>query len=172
MKLTPKQIKFAETYAVTGNASAAYRAAYRSENMKAETVSRNAQFLLKHNKVAARISELQNMIRDKAEKEFDLNVETLLEKHNAIALADAGDLFEWDENGVRVKPSSELRLAQRQIITVVKQAGGQAETIELKLADRIKALEAIARHLGFFELDNQQGAGQVIMQLDKDDGAL
>jgi phage terminase small subunit len=57
--LTPKQEAFSLAYIETGNASEAYRQAYNAENMKPETVNRNAKALLDNNKIATRVEELQ-----------------------------------------------------------------------------------------------------------------
>ena len=57
--LTPKQEAFVCVYLETGNASEAYRQAYRAENMKPETVNRKAKELLDNGKITARIAELQ-----------------------------------------------------------------------------------------------------------------
>jgi len=54
-KLTPKQETFCLVYQETGNASEAYRLAYDTRKMKAETVNRNAKAMLDHNKIATRI---------------------------------------------------------------------------------------------------------------------
>lgn len=54
--LTPKQERFVQSYQQTGNASEAYRTAYRTERMKASTVQRNAHALVsEHSKIRARL---------------------------------------------------------------------------------------------------------------------
>jgi len=58
LKLTPKQERFCQAYIETGNASEAYRRAYNSENMKPQTVNRNAKALLDNHKIATRAEEL------------------------------------------------------------------------------------------------------------------
>lgn len=57
--LTQKQEAFCVAYIATGNASEAYRSAYRSGKMKSETIHRNAKALLDNNKVATRLQELR-----------------------------------------------------------------------------------------------------------------
>jgi phage terminase small subunit len=59
MSLTPKRESFINKYIKCSNASEAYRHAYNCKNMKAETIWSNASVLLKNNKVAARLIELQ-----------------------------------------------------------------------------------------------------------------
>lgn len=58
-KLTPKQENFCLAYLETGNASEAYRRAYDAENMKPESVNRNAFAVLENAKIASRLAELR-----------------------------------------------------------------------------------------------------------------
>lgn len=59
MALTQKQENFCLKYVECGNASEAYRHAYSTENMKPETVNRNAASLMDNNKILTRVEELQ-----------------------------------------------------------------------------------------------------------------
>ena len=72
--LTPKQEKFCQKYIETGNASEAYRQSYNAENMKMETVNRNAKKLLDSNKTATRIAEIQG----EAIKRHEITVDDLI----------------------------------------------------------------------------------------------
>lgn len=86
MTLTIKQEKFCQLYVEKGNASEAYRAAYNADNMKKETVNRNAKSLIDNNKIATRIDELKKKI----EKRHDITVDSLikeLEEARSAALA-------------------------------------------------------------------------------------
>jgi len=74
--LTPKQERFCHEYLVLGNASAAYRAAYSTANMKEETVWRNAKTLIDNCKVSTRINEL----KAPAIKNVELTVENHLNR--------------------------------------------------------------------------------------------
>ena len=65
--LTPKQEKFVQLYLETGNASEAYRRAYDAVGMKPETVNVKAHELLKNGKITARVEELQEELRKKAD---------------------------------------------------------------------------------------------------------
>lgn len=62
MKLTPKRDLFAQKFIELSNASAAYREAYSTENMKPETIWSEAYKLLKNPHVAARIDELRALL--------------------------------------------------------------------------------------------------------------
>jgi hypothetical protein len=58
-RLTAKQEDFCRKFMELRSASEAYRAAYDAENMKRETVHRNASALLSNSKVATRLDELR-----------------------------------------------------------------------------------------------------------------
>ncbi len=58
-ELTPKQEAFCLHYIETGNASEAYRQAYAAENMKPESVNREAFQLLANPKIASRLDSLR-----------------------------------------------------------------------------------------------------------------
>lgn len=61
--LTPKMEAFALALAISGDQSASYRKAYNCENMKAETISRNAFTLANDSKVTARLQQLRTDVR-------------------------------------------------------------------------------------------------------------
>lgn len=84
-KLTIKQEAFCQAYIETGNASEAYRRAYKVGTQKTETINRTAFELTQHPKIYARMAEL------KAEhaKRHNLTVDDLiaeLEEARQIAL--------------------------------------------------------------------------------------
>ncbi|MEG0278047.1 MAG: terminase small subunit [Morganella sp. (in: enterobacteria)] len=77
MALTLKQEAFCQAYIENkGNASEAYRTAYATGKMKAETIHVKASELLNDGKVTVRISELQQEHRNK----HDITVSGLLEE--------------------------------------------------------------------------------------------
>ncbi len=59
---------------------------------------------------------LEQRIHVRAEEEFDLTVDQLLQQHVPIAFVDAGDFWDWDENSVRVKPLNEMTPEQRSVV--------------------------------------------------------
>ena len=155
-KLTRKQEAFAQHYALHGNATEAYKVAgYSWKRMKPQTLWVKASELLAHGKVSVRINELQQHIRKRAEKEFTLTADRLLQQYMRIAFADAGDFWEWDESGLQVKSSSVLTPEQRSIIQSVHTMGDKNKTIVVKLPDKLRALDALARHVGLFEKDKK-----------------
>ncbi len=65
--LTQKQEAFCLAYLETGNASEAYRVAYKPQRMAAKTVNEKASRLLATGKVRARLDELRAPVREKAQ---------------------------------------------------------------------------------------------------------
>lgn len=59
MSLTPKQEAFCLAYVETGNASEAYRTAYKADKMKPNSIHVNASKLLADAKVALRVKDIQ-----------------------------------------------------------------------------------------------------------------
>lgn len=84
--LTPKREAFAQAYIETGNASEAYRRSFNAQNMKPETINREAKALLDHPKVSTRIAEL----RAKTVERHEIAVDDLiaeLDEARTIALS-------------------------------------------------------------------------------------
>ena len=63
-KLTIKQEKFARKFVATGNASEAYRHAYKTGNMTAPVIHKEACLLLQNPKVSVMVDELKSQHSD------------------------------------------------------------------------------------------------------------
>jgi phage terminase small subunit len=64
------------------------------------------------------------------------------------------DFFEWDQDGVRIKASTELTPDQTAVVVEVQETrskGTGKNTIKIKLSDKQAALEKLGRHLGMFK---------------------
>ena len=61
--LTPKQEKFCICFVEGDNPSEAYRAAYNASNMAPDSITTEAQRLLKDKRVQDRITELRNTLQ-------------------------------------------------------------------------------------------------------------
>jgi len=85
--LTPKQEAFCLAYIETGNASEAYRRAYDTENMKSETINRNAKALLDNSKIATRVASVQQIAAERALVSV-ISLTEELEEARALALAE------------------------------------------------------------------------------------
>lgn len=149
MKLTSKQEAFAQHYALHGSAVEAYKAAgYSWKRMKNEALRVNATKLVAHATVSLRIADLKSRVQKRAEEKFDLTADAILLQYQRIAFADAGDFYEWDGETAKPKTFDKLTKEQRQIICGIKQSRGNTNSIEMVLADRMRALDVLAKHLG------------------------
>lgn len=88
MALTIKQEAFCQAYIETGNASEAYRAAYVADNMKPETINRNAKALLDNSKIATRVADLQGEIKERHNVTVDSLILELEEARQAALTAE------------------------------------------------------------------------------------
>jgi len=118
--LTPKQEKFVQVYIETGNATEAYRQAYNCENMKPESINRNAKAQLDNTKIASRI----NIYNEKH-----------LERHNVTIDSLTKELEEAKTFAYREKQTS---AAVSAIMGKAKIHGYDKTTVELKLPKVIR----------------------------------
>lgn len=82
LKLTIKQENFCLAYLETGNASEAYRSAYKTSRMKSTTINRMAKTMMDHPKITARLEQLRAPVRERAL----LTLEGHLERLNHLSL--------------------------------------------------------------------------------------
>lgn len=171
MALTTKQEAFAQHYALTCNATASYeKAGYSTRAKKRETIHRKAVEVLQTGSVSARIAELQHRVRKDAEDKFELTVERLTEAYMDIAFADPADLYTWSSDGeMTLKTPDQLTPRQRRLMAHMQKTSGKSVSIEFRLNDRMKALDALAKKLGFFEVDNAQKAVNITISQDDAD---
>ena len=164
MKLTEKQKIFCDEYLIDFNATRAYKAAYK--NVKNDgAAAASASRLLRNAKI-------QNYIGKKMkerEKRTEITQDKVLKELAKIAFANAADYARVvekeyvedirDEKGnvigqevkkyktVEVETTDNLDKDKQAAIAGIKQG---ATGIEVKLNDKLKALELIGRHLGMF----------------------
>ncbi|MBR6377808.1 MAG: terminase small subunit [Oscillospiraceae bacterium] len=77
-----------------------------------------------------------------------MNEQRILDTLEAIAFSDYTDYIWIEEGQVRVRDSRDLSPAQRSAIAGIKDSG---KGVELKLHDKQKALELLAKYLGLFD---------------------
>ena len=151
-KLTAKQRRFVDEYLVDFNVTqAAIRAGYskRSAHVTGAETLRNP-------KVAAEIARRQRDLQVRTEVSQDRVVRELMR----VAFADMADYAQVqpysvvNEDGIEVvkqlvtfTKTSALTDDQRAAIANIKQG---ANGIEVKLWDKLKALELLGRHIGMF----------------------
>ena len=126
-KLTEKQKRFVQEYLVDLNATAAAKRAGYSE----KSASRIAVELLNKTQVSAEIQKQQA----KRQKRVEITQEKVLEELAAIAFANGAD----------------FATVNQKAIASIKE--GQYGT-EVKVHDKVKALELLAKHLGMFDSKN------------------
>lgn len=134
-KLTDKQAAFVREYRKDWNATqAAIRAGYSEKGAHVRGVE-----LLSNRKVAEAIEKAQ----EKLAKKVEITVENVLRGFSLIGLVEVRDFYKVDENGQPVlKSFAELTPDQQEVFL----RGG----LSTKDADRNKALENIAKHLGMY----------------------
>ena len=149
-KLTDKQKRFVDEYLVDLNATAAAKRAGYSE----KSASRIAIELLNKTHVSAEIQKRQAKLRGKLE----ITQERVLEELAAIAFANGTDFATINRNGlVRLVPTDDLPEDKKKAVASIKE--GQYGT-EVKLHDKVKALELLGKHLGVFDSGNGPGNEQ------------
>ena len=147
---SPKQEAFAQHYALTGNASEAYRKAYKTDGWKDSSVYQNASKLLRDAKVSPRVEELQQAASERAEKQFKIDADWMLKRLKSIDEMDVADIM--DDAG-NIKPIRDWPKVWRTSISALDlheiQGADDALTVirKLKLPDKAKNLEMLGRHV-------------------------
>lgn len=154
--MTPKQEAFALAYVETGNASEAYRRAYNAENMSERAIAVEASRLLGHPAVSLKVTSL----RKAAEERTGITVDRVLNELGRVAFSDIRDVVHWHEDGVDLIPSNDITADVAATIREVKVSKTTTrgkddyeqtrEQREVKLYDKLRALELIGKHLGVF----------------------
>lgn len=147
MSLTPKQERFVDEYLTDLNATqAAIRAGY-SEKTAYSIGEEN----LKKPEIAARIEKR----RAAQIKRTEITADRVVMELARIAFADGTAFAEITPRGaVKLTPTKELAPDQRAAFAGVKK--GKFGT-EIKLHDKVKALELLGKHLGVFDVQNARG---------------
>ena len=153
-KLSAKQENFVEEYLVDLNATqAAIRAGY-----SAKTACEIGHENLRKPHIEAAIRERREQIA----AETGITQERVLSEYARIAFLDPAKLF--DKDG-RLKNINDMDIDVRAAIAGIDATitrigdgpGGELTTLnKIKIANKLKALEDLSKHLGLFEKDNRQ----------------
>jgi len=141
---------FAQHYALHGNASKAYRHAYKASRMKEESVYQSASRLLRDVKVSSRVEDLQQAASERAEKQFKVDADWMLKRLKDIDEMDVADIM--DDAG-NILPIRQWPKVWRTSISALDlheiQGADDALTVirKLKLPDKAKNLEMLGRHV-------------------------
>ena len=143
-KLTDKQKRFVQEYLVDLNATAAARrAGYKDPNIGRQLITKN--------NVSEEIAKRQVKLQNKLE----ITQEKVLQELAAIAFANGSDFVTVTATGLLdVKPTSKVPKEKLPAIAGIKYT--QVGSVEIKLHDKVKALELLGKHLGVF--DDRRGA--------------
>jgi phage terminase small subunit len=164
-KLTIKQERFAQGLFAGLSQREAYKQAYNAERMKDKTIDEAAARLAADSKVAARIQQLTDELKERNM----VTVERVLAELAKVGFANGSDFAKVvektrieeikDEEG-NVTGTKEHRYKEVEVIETDKLeedklaaiAGIKAtkEGIEVKTNDKIKALELMGKYLGMF----------------------
>ena len=155
--LTDKQEKFCQEYLIDLNGTqAAIRAGYSEK-----TANEQATRLLANVSIIHRLSELRKPLAEKV----GITQEMVL---NELAKVGFANLKDYLSDDLDVKNLSNIEDNKSGAIASLKKnvttfEGGESVTTEIKLHDKIKSLELIGKHLGFFEKDNKQQGNTVVV---------
>lgn len=145
--ITDKQRAFVDEYLIDLNATRAYKAVYKSCK-KDETARVNGSRLLTNANVVAYLSQRQRDIQRRTEVTQDKVVQELA----AIAFADIADYVQVKDHGglpmVEIVPTEDIPADKRAAIASIKQGNNG---IEVKLHNKLDALDKLGRHLGMFK---------------------
>lgn len=167
-ELTPKIKRFCEEYIKDLNGTqAAIRAGY-----SAKTAPEQGSRLLTNVKVQNLISELKQSLSnnneglaqqviDELKKMGFANIQDYIESENEIK-----DLTKIDRDKAAAVESIKKTVTE---FSGGSESSGKKTSIQFKLYDKISALEKLGRHLGIFELDNQQKAPVINVNITDDD---
>ena len=140
--LNDKQRKFAHEYIVDLNARRAYERAYGEK--QGESAQSAGSRLLSHVEVQALI---QRLYRDRLRRS-DVKADDVVQAISAVAFSDPRKLL--DDNG-QLRPLHELDDASASAIAqfdVTTDTDGSTRLARVKTWDKVRALEALAKHLG------------------------
>jgi len=163
-RLSPKRERFVDEYLVDLNGTqACIRAGYSPK-----TANEQAARLLANVSIRARIDKA---IAERS-KRTGVNADRVIQELAKIAFVNASDFIDLKEGVLREGAVSE-DTAVISGVKVKRSITNNGETIEreIKLADKIKALELLGKHLGMFT-DKMELSGKVDTGSDKLDAIL
>lgn len=155
MAITEKQKRFADEYLKDLNATAAARrAGYKDPNF-------GRQLLTKTN-----VSEYIQKRMQAQQSRTEITQDRVLQELAAIGFARGTDYAQITDSGVvALTPTDRLNSQQKAAVTGIKET---KEGVEVKLADKVKALELLGKHLGMFDGASQSADIEDLADLRKE----
>ncbi len=141
-KLTFKQQRFVDEYLIDLNATqAAIRAGF-----SVKTAEQQGHQLLKKTLVSEAIAKAMA----ERSKRTSVSQDRIVQQLAKIAFSDLKDYVEWNGDSITLKDSDEVDGSVIQSITETMLPKGGIKK-EIKLNDKMKALELLGKHLGMFK---------------------
>lgn len=164
MALTPKQQLFVSEYLVDLNATqAAIRAGY-----SAKTADQQGSRLLTNVKVQEAIQAARN---DRASR-LQVTADRVLEEYAKLAFFDPRRLYDNKGQPIDLRALDDDTAAAIIGVEIAEEFAGDEEELrsivikKYRLADKVRALDSIARHLGMFQDKLQIGGHVTIRKLE------
>lgn len=143
-KLTEKQKRFVEEYLIDLNATqAAIRAGYK----ETEYTDTNANKILENTRIKKAINEeiAKRSVRT------GVNADRVVRELAKIAFSKATDIIDFEDatllNNISEEDSAVIQSVK---VKVIPTQNGDGIEREIKLADKLKALELLGKHLGMY----------------------
>ena len=144
-KLTAKQQRFCDEYLIDLNATqAAIRAGYK----KSEYTDTNANKLLDN----TRIKDAIEKAMAERSKRTGINQDRVVQELARIAFVNASDVINPEDASVRSDATKDdLACIQSVKVKIMDGEKGSSIEREVRLNDKMKALELLGKHLGMFK---------------------
>ncbi len=136
---------FVKTYIASFNASEAARAA----GIPKKNAARIGFRYLHEPETQAAIKALLT----KKSKRYEAKRENVIREYSTVAFSDIGDYVDWGQGSVTITEKGKLKPRSRRALAEIKEvyhAEGGAN-ITVKMHDKLKALDSLARYLGMFD---------------------
>lgn len=149
--LTPKQQRFVEEYLIDLNATqAAIRAGYAPDNANVEGAR-----LLANANIRARI----DIALAERSKRTGINAEIVIQELAKIARVNPIDVINPDTGEIKASSTDDVAAIASVRVKVTPTKNGDIVEREVRMADKIKALELLGKHLGMF-VDRKEVTGK------------
>lgn len=162
MALTPKQKIFADEYLIDLNATRAYKVAYPNCK-KDEAAAVNGSKLLRKANI---LEYIQKCMNERAQR-TEITQDRVLRELAKLGFFDIRRLFDGNGKPIEIAQLDDETaacVAGLEVMDVYEGTGEEKEFVgyikKYKLADKLKALELIGRHLGMWN-DKMQLSGEV-----------
>ena len=152
-KLTIKQENFCNHYIESGNASEAYRRAFSCGNMKADTIHVKANELLNNGKITVRVKELQAEVKNRS----DLKKDEAVNELSNIVRVRITNVMQIKGDTITLRNLEELPDEIVSAISSIKQTNAG---IEIKLYDKISAIDRLSKMKGWDEPTKNEHTGK------------